>query len=158
VANAGDIKPKVPGIDKATVRQRLAIHREHPQCARCHNKIDPLGLALENFNAAGEWRAQEGFGYKGRVEKDDPLIDATATMPDGSPIDGVDGLRDALVAQKDQFHQALASRLMTYALGRELRVADRPAVIAAARSMENNGRSLRALIKAVVASPVFQSK
>jgi mono/diheme cytochrome c family protein len=158
VANAGDIKPKVPGIDKATVRQRLAIHREHPQCARCHNKIDPLGLALENFNAAGEWRAQEGFGYKGRIDKDDPVIDATATMPDGSPIDGVDGLRDALVAQKDQFHQALASRLMTYALGRELRVADRPAVMAAARSMEQNGHSLRALIKAVVASPVFQSK
>jgi mono/diheme cytochrome c family protein len=158
VANAGDIKPRVPGIDKATVRQRLAIHREHPQCARCHNKIDPLGLALENFNAAGEWRAQEGFGYNGRIEKDDPVIDATATMPDGTPIDGVDGLRDALVAKKSQFHQALASRLLTYALGRELSVADRPAVLAAARAMEQNGHSLRALIKAVVASPVFQSK
>src|SRR5205085_633358 len=64
VANAGDIAPKVPGIDKATVRKRLEIHRELPQCARCHNKIDPLGFALENFNAAGEWRDREGFGYK----------------------------------------------------------------------------------------------
>jgi len=158
VANAGDIKPKVPGIDKATVRQRLAIHREHPQCARCHNKIDPLGLALEHFNAAGEWRTQEGFGYNGRIEKDDPAIDATATMPDGTPIDGVDGLRDALVAKKEQFHHALASRLLTYALGRELRVADRPTVIAIAHSMEQNGHSLRALIKAVVASGAFGKK
>ena len=63
VSNVGEIAPKVPGIDKATVRKRLEIHRELPQCARCHNKIDPLGFALENFNASGEWRDQEGFGY-----------------------------------------------------------------------------------------------
>ena len=134
VANAGEIAPKVPGIDKATVRQRLAIHREHPQCARCHNKIDPLGFALENFNAAGEWRDQEGFGYKGRIEKNDPVIDATAKMPDGTQINGVDGLRDALLAKKDLFPHALASQLLTYALGRELGVADRPTVLAAARA------------------------
>ncbi|MCA9033439.1 MAG: DUF1588 domain-containing protein, partial [Planctomycetaceae bacterium] len=81
VANAGDIAPKVPGIDKATVRQRLEIHRELPQCARCHSKIDPLGFSLENFNAAGEYRTQEGFGYKGRIGQNDPLIDASAVLP-----------------------------------------------------------------------------
>lgn len=69
VANVGDIASKVPGVDKATVRQRLEIHRSMEQCARCHNRIDPLGFALENYNAAGEWREQEGFGYKGRVKK-----------------------------------------------------------------------------------------
>jgi hypothetical protein len=81
VDNVGDIAPKVPGIDKATVRQRLEIHRQLPQCARCHNKIDPLGFALENFNAAGQWRDREGFGYKGRVQKNDPKIDSTSQMP-----------------------------------------------------------------------------
>ncbi len=81
VANAGDIAPKVPGIDRATVRARLEIHRTRAQCARCHNKIDPLGFALENFNAAGKWRDQEGFGYNGRVQRDDPKIDASSKLP-----------------------------------------------------------------------------
>ena len=97
VANAGEIAPKVPGIDKATVRQRLEIHRELPQCARCHNKIDPLGFALENFNAAGEWRDREGFGYKGRIGRDDPLIDASSKLLDGTEIVGVEGLHNALI-------------------------------------------------------------
>ena len=60
VANVGEIATKVPGIDKATVRQRLEIHRKNPACARCHDKIDPLGFALENYNACGEWRVREG--------------------------------------------------------------------------------------------------
>ena len=77
VANVGEIASKVPGIDKATVRQRLAIHREAAACARCHDKIDPLGLALENYNAAGEWRDREGHGYQGRIEEKDPIIDAS---------------------------------------------------------------------------------
>jgi hypothetical protein len=126
VANAGEIAPKVPGIDKATVRKRLEIHRSLEQCARCHNKIDPLGFALENFNAAGEWRAKEGFGYKGRIEKNDPTIDASATMPDGTPIVGVAGLQKALLAQEDLFLRCLASKLLTYALGREMGLADQP--------------------------------
>jgi hypothetical protein len=103
VANAGEIAPKVPGIDKATVRNRLEIHRALPQCARCHDTIDPLGFALENFNAAGEWRDREGFGYKGRIEANDPLIDASSRMPDGRVIDGVAGLQAAMLAEDDRF-------------------------------------------------------
>ncbi len=158
VANVGDIKPKVPGIDKATVRQRLTAHRELPQCARCHSKIDPLGLALENFNAAGEWRAQEGFGYKGRIDKDDPVIDASAKLPDGTEFVGVEGLQAALLQKEDLFLHCLAGKLFTYALGRELGVADQPMVKAATGEMKQNGYTLRSLIHGIVASTAFRTK
>lgn len=158
VANVGDIAPKVPGIDKATVRKRLEIHRELPQCARCHNKIDPLGFALENFNAAGEWRVQEGFGYKGRIGSNDPHIDASASMPDGTQFVGVDGLRDALTKQETLFLKCLSGKLLTYALGRELGVADNPTVDQAVTEIKQNDYTLRSLIKFVVLSEPFQSK
>ena len=158
VANAGEISPKVPGIDKATVRQRLEIHRSLAQCARCHNKIDPLGFALENYNAAGEWREQEGFGYKGRIEKNDPKIDATSAMPDGTKIDGVAGLQAAMLAKEDLFLSCLASKLMTYAYGRELGLADQPIVKSAVAQMKQNQYTLRSLIHSIVASEPFTAK
>lgn len=158
VANAGEIAPKVPGIDKATVRQRLEIHRERPQCARCHDKIDPLGFALENFNAAGEYREQEGFGYKGRIEKNDPRIDASARMPDGRKIVGVVELQQAMLEREDTFLGALAARLTTYAIGRELGLADQPAIDAAVAAMKQQGTTVRALIKAIVSGDAFATK
>jgi hypothetical protein len=158
VANAGDIAPKVPGIDKATVRKRLEIHRQLPQCARCHNKIDPLGFALENFNAAGEWRDQEGFGYKGRVNRDDPKIDASSKLPDGTEITGVDGLRNALRQKEDLFLKNLAGKLLTYALGRELGVADQPTVKAAVEHTKKNGYTMRSLLQFIATSEVFGAK
>jgi hypothetical protein len=158
VANAGEIAPKVPGIDKATVRKRLEIHRQLDQCARCHNKIDPLGFALENFNAAGEWREQEGFGYKGRVEKNDPKIDASSEMIDGTKIVGVDGLQQAMLKQEDLFLNCLASKLLTYALGRELGLADQPTVKAVVAGTKADGRTLRAMIRYVAASEPFGTK
>jgi hypothetical protein len=158
VANAGEIAPKVPGIDKATVRKRLEIHRELPQCARCHSKIDPLGFALENYNAAGEWRLQEGFGYKGRISANDPVIDASSKMPDGTEITGVSGLQAALLAKEDLFLSALASRMLTYALGRELGLADQPTVQAAVAEMQQHRYTLRSLVKHIVASDAFARK
>ncbi|MFM8892834.1 MAG: DUF1592 domain-containing protein, partial [Planctomycetia bacterium] len=158
VANAGEIAPKVPGIDKATVRQRLEIHRELPQCARCHDKIDPLGFALEHYNAAGEWREQEGFGYKGRIQRNDPAIDASSRMPDGTRIDGVAGLQEAMLAQDGRFLTALAARMTTYALGRELGLADQPLVDEVVAAMRRDGTTLRALVKAIVGSEAFTEK
>ncbi|MCO6457295.1 MAG: DUF1592 domain-containing protein [Pirellulaceae bacterium] len=158
VANAGDIAPKVPGIDKATVRQRLEIHRQLPQCARCHNKIDPLGFALENYNAAGQWRDREGFGYKGRIGRDDPPIDASARMLDGTQFVGVEGLQQVLLRQEDLFLNCLASKLITYALGRELGVADQLHVQAAVRHMQANERTLRSLIHYIVVSEPFRTR
>lgn len=155
VANAGEISPKVPGLDKATVRQRLEIHRELPQCARCHDKIDPLGFALENFNAAGQWRDREGFGYKGRVGENDPLIDASGELPDGTTIDGIDGLKQALLKRKSQLHQALAMKLFSYALGRELTLVDRDEIDRTVRLTNDYRPDLRTIIKSIVTSEAF---
>ncbi len=158
LANAGEIAPKVPGIDKATVRKRLEIHRTLDQCARCHDKIDPLGFALENYNAAGEWREQEGFGYKGRIEKTDPKIDASSAMPDGTKIVGVAGLQDAMLRQEDSFLKCLVGKLLTYALGREMGLADQPTVVAVVAACKTNGRTLKAMLRAIVTSDVFETK
>jgi hypothetical protein len=158
VANAGEISPKVPGIDKATVRQRLEVHRSLPQCARCHNKIDPLGFALENFNASGEFREREGHGYKGRIEQNDPLIDASSKMPDGTQIEGVRGLQVALLMREELFLKCLAGKVMTYALGRELGLGDQPTITAAVTHMKQQRRTLRSLIYFVVTSDSFQER
>lgn len=158
VANAGEIAPKVPGIDKATVRQRLEIHRELPQCARCHSKIDPLGFALENFNAAGEWRDQEGFGYKGRVGRDDPVIDASSRMPDGTEINGVAGLQTAMLAREDLFLRSLTTHLLTYALGRELGLSDQPTIDRLVSDLKRERYTLRGLLKSLVTCQAFTTK
>jgi hypothetical protein len=155
VANAGEISPKVPGIDKATVRQRLEIHRELPQCARCHDRIDPLGFALENYNAAGQWRDREGFGYKGRVGEDDPLIDASGKLSDGTMIDGIDGLKQALLSRRSQLHAALATKLFSYALGREMTLVDRADIDRAVKLTQTHQADLRTIIKAIVSSDAF---
>lgn len=159
VADAGEIAPQVPGIDKATVRRRLEVHRSLPQCARCHDRIDPLGFALENYDASGAWREQEGFGYKGRIQREDPPIDATSRMPDGTAIDGVEGLQTALAARRDAFVEVLARQLATYALGRELGLADEPAVAAIVAEADVDGHAtLRGLVRAIVASDIFATR
>jgi Protein of unknown function (DUF1587)./Protein of unknown function (DUF1592)./Protein of unknown function (DUF1595)./Protein of unknown function (DUF1588)./Protein of unknown function (DUF1585). len=158
VADAGEIAAKVEGIEKATVRKRLEIHRTRPQCARCHSRIDPLGFALENYNAAGIWRDREGFGYKGRVERDDPLVDASSELPDGTRIEGVEGLQAAILARGDDFLRGLATKMLTFALNRELGVADRPLVSAAVAHMKKNKRTLRSLVEFIVLSDAFRSK
>ena len=157
VANAGEIAPEVPGIDKATVRQRLEAHRAIASCARCHAKIDPLGFALENYDASGEWRLQEGFGYKGRIGEHDPVIDASGTLPDGTQINGVAGLQEALLARGDDFLETLARAMLTYALGRELGLADEAAVKRIVATTAAGGSTLRALIHAIAASKPFQT-
>jgi hypothetical protein len=158
VANVGEIQSKVPGIDKATVRRRLAIHRENASCARCHDKIDPLGIALENYDACGEWREREGHGYQGRIEDDDPIIDASARMPDGTEFKGAEGLAERLLEREDLFLEALASQLYTYALGRELGFSDLPTVRRSVARMKAGKYSLRLLVLDIVQSDLFSTK
>lgn len=158
VADAGEIAARVPGIEKATVRKRLEIHRTRAQCARCHSHIDPLGFALENYDAAGIWREREGFGYKGRVERDDPPVDNTSILPDGTTVKGILGLQKAVLRRQQEFEACLASKLFTFALGRELVVADRPMIQEAVAHMIANDRTLRSLIHFIVRSPTFQTK
>jgi hypothetical protein len=160
VANVGEIAPKVPGIDKATVRERLEIHRELAQCARCHNKIDPLGFALENYDAAGRWRLREGFGYQGRIGENDPLIDSSAVMPDGKPIDGVSGLRQAILERKTMFLACVSEKLYTYALGREIGYADQDMIHRTVDKLDSavDKRTLRNLIHQIVTSESFEMR
>lgn len=155
VADAGEIAARVPGIEKATVRRRLEVHRSRAQCARCHDRIDPIGFALENFDAAGLWREREGFGYQGRVEAGDPPVDASARLPDGTRIVGVEGLQTALLAREDDFLRCLSAKMCAFALGREIGLADRPTIEAAVAHMKKNGRTLRSLVEFVTTSEAF---
>jgi mono/diheme cytochrome c family protein len=158
VANVGEIAPSVPGIGKATVRERLEIHRSLPQCARCHNRIDPLGFALENFDASGAWRLQEGFGWNGRIGDDDPYIDASSALPDGTRIVGVDGLQQALLEREELFFTALTDRLMTYALGRTLGFGDQLTVRGIVAGLDDDNPTLRSLIHAITTSEQFRTR
>ncbi len=115
----------VPGLkgadahgNPATVRARLEEHRKNPVCAGCHASMDPLGFALENFDATGKWRTTDAGAP----------VDASGVLPDGTAFTGPIGLRDALLARKEQFVGAMTEKLLAYALGRHIDAADMPTV------------------------------
>ena len=118
--------PDVPALPErgesgqlASVRERLEQHRENPVCSSCHARMDPLGFALEHFDAIGQWRAAGEAGT---------AIDATGTFPDGTEFRGLEGLKTVLLAEPEQFVQTVAEKLTTYALGRGVQHYDMPAV------------------------------
>ena len=129
----------------ATLRERLARHRADAACASCHDRIDPLGFGLENFDAAGRWREADG----------DALIDATGALPGGVTFEGPDGLKDYLLTRKDDFVRNLAAKLLSYALGRGLTEADGCAVDGIVERVRAADYSSRELIFAVAESPPF---
>jgi hypothetical protein len=131
-----------------TVRERLEMHRANPTCAACHAIMDPLGLALENFDLVGRWREQEE-GHP---------INSAAQMTDGTPLHGAGDLRRALLSRSESFVTALAERLMTYALGRELAYYDKPAVRSVVRAAAAQDNTFAALVQAIVASDSFQKR
>jgi hypothetical protein len=116
--------PGVPGLEQtkvpkgASLRQQLEAHRANPTCASCHARLDPLGFALENFDAIGEWRTQDGDGP----------VDTAGSLPDGRKFDGPDGLKKILLGDRDAFTRCLTQKLLTYALGRGLEYYDEPTV------------------------------
>ncbi len=136
------------GLVGDTVRERLELHRANPTCAGCHGIMDPLGLALENFDLLGRWRDDE----------DGHPIDASATMVDGTALGGPQDLRAALLARSDVFVATLTERLMTYALGRELGSHDMPVVRGVVRAAAAESYTLRSLLQAIVASDSFQKR
>lgn len=143
--------PDVPAIepdirDAVTIREQLEKHREIATCAECHRKIDPLGFALENFDAVGGWRDQ----YEGKTP-----IDSAGKLPSGDTFQTVPELRKLLVDRQDQFTRCLTEKLMTYALGRELEIGDRPAVDRVCSEITNSDKGLRDLIHAIVVSESF---
>jgi hypothetical protein len=148
---AADLSKEASAVTKLvgnTVRERLEMHRANPTCATCHAMMDPIGLALENFDLVGRWRDEE----------DGHAINARSEMTDGTPLASPADLRRALQSRGDAFVTALTERLMTYALGRELEYYDAPIVRAAIRTARLQGTTLPALIQAIVASDSFQKR
>jgi hypothetical protein len=149
--------PPPPGVDtnlaevKAnttppTIRERLAQHRTNPSCASCHSVIDPLGFALEHYDAIGAWRTTDESGRP---------VDAAASTLSGAKLDGLAGLRGLLLAEPEQFPRTVTEKLMAYALGRRLEYYDRPAVRAIVRDAAVNNYRWSALIAGIVKSPAF---
>ncbi len=144
--------PDVPALvdhkdgRQLTAREQLEMHRSNPACASCHVRMDPLGFALENYDAVGGWRQQDA----GQV------IDAAAVLPDGRKFSGPDGLRQVLMARKEEFAGAFTERLMTYALGRGVNPRDMPAVRTITRSAAADGYRIQSVIQGIVASDPFR--
>ena len=146
--------PNVPTLNEAkngktlTVRQQMELHRANPVCASCHTKMDPLGLALENYDAVGKWRA----GYAGQA------LDVSAVMPDGTKFEGPKGLQGILLSRKDQFIEAMTERLMTYALGRGVESYDMPAVRSVRDQAAKDDYRMQTIILGIVQSVPFSMR
>jgi hypothetical protein len=148
--NVGDLKTTNGTGAVLSMRERLAQHRANPVCAGCHSMMDPLGLALENYDATGKWRT--------RNESAQP-IDASAVLPDGTAFDGPRGLEAALLARSDRFLSTLTEKLLTYALGRGTEYYDMPAVRGIVReAARSDYRFSSGLMMAVVQSTPFQMR
>ncbi len=148
--------PNVPPLEETkgtsgtrllTVRERMEEHRKNPSCTSCHRVIDPVGLALENFDVTGKWRVKDG----------DVAVDASGTLYDGTTMSGPGGLRDALLKHKDMFLTSFTENLMTYALGRRLEAYDMPSVRRIIRDAARQDYRIGAFINGVVNSVAFQS-
>ncbi len=131
-----------------SVRQVLEKHRKNAQCAGCHSRIDPYGLALENYNAIGAWRATEGAHE----------IDASGTLPDGVAFKNAAEFRAALNGKQAQFRKALVEKLLIYALGRGLEYPDERAVREICAAVERGEDRFSGVILAIVESDVFQKR
>ncbi len=148
--------PNVPALDESTVaanlsmRQRMAAHRKSPVCASCHRTIDPVGFALENYNAVGQWRDFDNDGQP---------VDASGALPGGGgEFQGIDGLEKALLARPELFVTALTENLMTFALGRGVEYYDGPAVRKIVRDAAKNQYRFSSLILGIVKSVPFQMR
>ena len=144
--------PDIPALKEAGVdgqprslRERMEMHRKNPACASCHQRMDPLGFALENFDAVGKWR----------TSSDGAPIDPSASFPDGTRFEGVAGLRTLLVSHKEDFVRTLCGKLLAYAIGRGLDYHDMPAIRAVARDAAPADYSWSSVIAGIVKSTPF---
>ena len=131
-----------------SVRERLTLHRKNPSCAACHNLMDPVGFALENFNAIGAWREHDG----------DTPIDASGTLVDGTHVVGPADLTAALMSNSELFVTNVTEKLLIYALGRALEPRDMPAVRAIVRQAQRENLRFSALIAGVAQSAPFRQR
>ena len=153
--NVPALKENVRPTDKGTdtvealsVRRRMEEHRAKEPCASCHKMMDPIGFALENFDAVGQWRTLDG-----RLP-----IDASGQLVDGTKVDGPVNLRKALLVYSDQFLRTVTEKLLTYAIGRSVEYYDMPAVRSIVRDASRNDNRFSSIIVGIVKSPPFQMK
>lgn len=147
--------PDVPPLEKsaesigkaASLREQLSLHLTNPVCASCHRRMDPIGLAMENFNAIGRWRqADEGLE-----------IDASGQLPGGVAFTGPSELKQVLLDRRGQFVENLTRKVMTYALGRGMEPFDRPTVYRIARQAEAEGGKFLSIMEQIVLSDTFRT-
>jgi len=142
------LKDKSPEGKELTMRQQMEQHRANPACAVCHNRMDPIGFALENFNAIGQWRLQD-VGSP---------IDASGQMPDGYKFEGPNGLREALLSRPDLIVNAVTEKLLMYSLGRTLEYYDAPSVRKIVREAAPSEYRWSSIVLGIVNSTPFQMR
>jgi hypothetical protein len=129
-----------------TLRERMEKHRTSASCAACHQRMDPLGFGLENFDVIGTRRSEEGDGH---------AIDASGRLPDGSSFQGADELKAVLVEHRAAFVRSLVEKMLTYAIGRGLERSDRRSVDGIVAEVAAGGYRMSALVRGVVESEAF---
>jgi mono/diheme cytochrome c family protein len=147
--NVPALKETTDGGKVLTMRERMAQHRTNAVCASCHARMDPLGFALENFDAVGRWRTRDETGSS---------IDASGALPEGTTLEGIKGLRQILLAQPELFVTTLTEKLLTYAVGRELGHYDPPAVRGIVRAAAGSDYHFSSVISGIVSSTPFQMR
>ena len=146
--------PNVPSLSTErsgrplSMKEAMQLHRASPACASCHAKMDPIGFALENFDALGRWRADEN----GRP------IEVSTALPDGTKVDGVDGVRQLVLRDKALFVEAMTGKLLMYTLGRNVQYFDQPTIRIVARDSARENYTFGSLVTGVVNSIPFQSR
>lgn len=152
--------PGAPPLDKSnpelsglSLKEQIELHREAPACARCHDRIDPWGIAFENYDATGRWRTES------RRDQKPVIYNATSTLPDGTTIQGMADLQSYLLKNRSNaLADALTRRMASYALGRQLEFSDRDMVHELADSFEKNGYRISNLIEGIALSHAFLTK
>jgi len=147
-ANIPPLREKADDGKVMSMRQQMELHRASPACAICHTRMDPIGFALENFDAVGKWRTTDS-GIP---------IDASGVTPDGSQFEGPDGLRQALLSRPETLVNAAAQKLLTYALGRTIDYYDQPAVRRIVREAAPSDYRWSSIVLGIVNSTPFQMR
>lgn len=148
-ANVPPLKENKAGDKQLSVRERMEMHRKNEPCAGCHKVLDPLGFALENFDAVGQWRNVDESGDK---------VDASGVLADGTKVSGVNDLRAALLSRPNVFVGTMTEKMLTYALGRGLEYYDMPAVRAITHQAAQNDYRFSSLVLGIVESTPFQMR
>ncbi len=154
-ANVDPIEPVPPEGNKVTVRQRLEVHAQNKNCASCHAKIDPLGLAWDNYDAIGQWREREVVPT-GKGEN--PLADPSGVMPDGRSFKDAAEFKHILLEDRDTFERAFIEHLCTYALRRVLTVDDEDDVQLIVENVKKTPGGIRDMVRAVAGSDLIQKR